>query len=106
VHARRQEAEGKAVRFASGRICGRPPKYAVQNLLAGLATCGVCGGGLVVEQSNNKKGRYAYYICHRRRHHGSSCTNTLRMPVAEMNEAVLHAIETHALTPEAVEQVI
>jgi DNA invertase Pin-like site-specific DNA recombinase len=106
VHARRGETESKAVRFASGRMSGRPPKHAVQNLLAGLATCGVCGGGLVVEQSNNRKGRYAYYICHRRRHHGSACTNTLRISVAEMNEAVLQAVEAHALTPEAIEQVV
>ncbi len=106
VQSRRREAEGRALRFAGGRMSGRPPKYAVQNLLAGLATCGVCGGGMVVEWSNNKKGRYAYYMCHRRRHHGSSCTNGLRMSVTEVNEAVLQAIEQHALTPEAVEQVI
>ena len=35
-----------------------------------------------------------------------ACTNALRIPVAEMNEAVLQAIEEHALTPEAIEQVI
>jgi hypothetical protein len=28
------------------------------------------------------------------------------MPMAEMNEAVLQAVEEHALTPEAIEQVI
>jgi hypothetical protein len=44
-------------------------------------------------------------VCYRRRHNGS-CPNALRMSVAEMNEAVLQAIEEHALTPEAVEQVI
>jgi hypothetical protein len=34
------------------------------------------------------------------------CSNALKLPVAEMNEAVLRAIEEHALTAEAVEQVI
>ncbi|MGH9348757.1 MAG: recombinase zinc beta ribbon domain-containing protein [Vicinamibacterales bacterium] len=87
-------------------MSGRPPKFAVQNLLAGIATCGVCSGGMVVEWSNNRKGRYAYYMCHRRRHHGHSCTNALRMSVTDMNEAVLQAIEAHALTPEAIVQVI
>jgi hypothetical protein len=87
-------------------VSGRSPKHAVQNLLAGLATCGVCGGGLVVEQSNNRKGRYSYYICHRRRHHGSACTNTLRIAVPEMNEAVLQAVEAHVFTPDAIEQVV
>jgi site-specific DNA recombinase len=105
VVGRRREVEGRVVRFEGGRICGRPRKDAEKNLLAGLATCGVCGGGLVVEQSNNRKGRYAYYICHRRRHF-STCTNTLRVRLDEMNEAVLRAVEEHALTPEAVEEVI
>jgi hypothetical protein len=44
------------VRFESGYLSGRPPKNEVVNLLAGLATCGECGGGIIVEQSNNKKG--------------------------------------------------
>jgi hypothetical protein len=105
VASRRADTEGKAIRFASGRISGRPPKTAVQNLLAGLATCGVCGGGLVVETSSRKNGRVAEYICSRRRHN-SSCTNALRIPVAEMNEAVLQAVEQHVFTPEAIEQVI
>ena len=105
VQARRQETAGRALRFASGRITGRPPKHATKNLLAGLATCARCGGGLVVEQSNNKKGRYAYYVCLRRWHHGT-CTNRLRVPIADVNEAVLQAIEEHALTPAAVEAVV
>ncbi len=37
VQSRRRDAEGNALRFTSGRISGRPPKYPVQNLLAGLA---------------------------------------------------------------------
>jgi site-specific DNA recombinase len=105
VASRRQDVEGKAVRFASGRISGRPPKHATTSLLAGLATCGLCGGGLIIEHSNNRKGKYCYYICHRRRT-SSTCTNRLRIPIEDMNEAVLQAVEEHALTPEAIEQVI
>ena len=107
VQVRRQETAGRALRFASGRITGRPPKHATKNLLAGLATCARCGrgGGLVVEQSNNNKGRYAYYVCLRRWHYGT-CTNRLRVPIADVNEAVLQAIEEHALTPAAVEAVV
>jgi hypothetical protein len=45
------------------------------------------------------------YVCHRHRANGA-CTNTLRMPVEDLNEAVLQAVEEHALTPEAIEQVI
>src|SRR5262249_4566121 len=109
VHARRATAEERAVRLrGSGRLCGRPPKHAVQNTLSGVATCGVCGGALVVEWSQNRKGRYAYYACHTRRHSykNISCTNAVRIRVEDLTEAVLQAVEAHALTPEAVEQVI
>ncbi len=105
VQSRRQDAETLAARLAGGRLSGRPPKTATQNLLAGLATCAMCGGGLVVETSSRKRGRKPEYICYRHRANGA-CPNALRMPVEDMNEAVLQAVEEHALTPEAIEQVI
>jgi site-specific DNA recombinase len=105
VAARRQDVEGRAVRFADGRISGRPPKRATNNLLAGLATCALCGGGLTVETAPAKRGRVPEYVCFRHRATGA-CSNTLRMPVADENEAVLAAVEQHALTPEAIAQVI
>ena len=104
VRSRRADVEGRAVRFDSGRLSGRPPKHAIKNLLAGLGSCGTCGGGLVAE-SGGRGARYPQYVCHRHRHNGS-CDNKLRVRVEEVNEAVLQAIEEHALTPEAVEQVI
>jgi site-specific DNA recombinase len=102
VQSRFKEVDGRAVRFESGRLSGRPPKHATPNLLAGIATCGLCGAGLIVE----KGGGQARYHCYTRRHKGGTCENDLRVPVSEMNEAVLVAIEEHALTPEAVEHVI
>jgi site-specific DNA recombinase len=105
VVSRRAATEGKAVRFAGGRLSGRPPKTATTNLLAGLATCALCGGGLIVETAPRKRGRLPEYVCSRRRLNGT-CQNTLRMPVADVNEAVLQAVEEHALTPEAIESVI
>jgi site-specific DNA recombinase len=107
VRERRKETEGRTLRFTDGRMSGRPPAHGVNNLLAGLATCGLCGGGLVVETSKGspRKPRTSHYVCHRRRAFGG-CTNTLRIPVDALNEAVLQAIEQHALTPEAVEAVI
>jgi site-specific DNA recombinase len=107
VQSRRADTAGKALRFASGRLSGRPPKTATQNLLAGLATCAACGGGLVVETSPRKRGRVPEYVCFRHRNHGTGvCANQRHIKVADMNEAVLQAIEQHALTAEAVEQVI
>ena len=105
VATRRAATEGKTLRFASGRISGRPPKSETRNLLAGLATCGVCGGGLIVETSSRKGSRAHEYVCARRRQNGS-CANALRLAATVVNEAVLQAIEAHALTPEAVEAVI
>jgi site-specific DNA recombinase len=107
VQSRLADTAGKTLRFADGRISGRPPKTASKNLLAGLASCGACGGGLVVETSPRKRGRVAEYVCFRHRNHGKGvCANQRHLPVAEMNEAVLAAIEQHALTPDAVAQVI
>ena len=107
VQARRKDIETKTLRFSSGRIHGRPPRHAPVNLLAGLATCGVCGGGLVVELTGTmKNGRRALYVCARRKLNATFCANELRMPATELNEAVLQAVEEHALSPEAVEQVI
>jgi site-specific DNA recombinase len=107
VESRRKDTEGRTVRFLGekGRINGRPPKSATQNLLAGLATCALCGGGLIVETSARKRGRVPEYVCARRRLNGT-CPNALRMAAREVNEAVLQAIEEHALTPEAIEAVI
>ena len=59
----------------------------------------------MVETGGNKRGRIPESICHRRRANGV-CSNALKVSVAEMNEAVLQAIEAHALTPEAIEHVI
>ena len=57
VPPRRREAETLAARLAGGRLAGRLPKTPTQNLLAGLATCALCGGGLIVETSPGKRGR-------------------------------------------------
>jgi hypothetical protein len=105
VQARRREAETLAARMAGGRLSGRPPKAPTANLLSGLSLCGLCGGGLIVETSPRKRGRIPEYVCYRHRNSGT-CPNALRMAVTDLNEAVLQAIEQHALTPEAIEQVV
>jgi hypothetical protein len=105
VQARLEQTEGHAMRFAGGRLAGRPPKHGIVNLLAGLATCGVCGGSLVVETSARKGKRVAEYVCHSRRHKGT-CGNTLRASADVMHESVLHWLEEQVFTPEALEHVI
>ena len=107
VVERLKESEERSARFSNGKLIGRPKKQAVTNLLANLATCGVCGGGLVVEtyKTTTGKPRAAHYVCNRRRAYGK-CANALRIAVDVMNEAVLWAVEEHALTPEAIEAVV
>ena len=51
------------------------------------------------------KSRIPRYVCHRQ-WRADSCANKLQVRVEEMNEAVLSAVEEHALTPEDIEQVI
>jgi site-specific DNA recombinase len=106
--AARQEKEGRALRLNNGILLGRPPKHGAFNLLAGLATYGDCGGGLVIETSKStaKKPRKPHYMCHRHRDAGGVCPTNLRVPVEDVNEEVLQAIERHALTPAAIEEVI
>jgi site-specific DNA recombinase len=105
VQTQRQETESRTLRLESGRLSGRPPLNRVVSLLAGQTRCGICGGGLIVESGGKKRGRIPKYICNRHRTN-RSCPNALRIACEEMDEAVLSAIEEHALTPEAINQVI
>lgn len=86
VRARRKETESRALRFDGGRMSGRPPQHAIKNLLAGLATCGLCGKGLVVETSPLKRGRVSEYLCSSHRRKGT-CTNALHPTIESVNEA-------------------
>jgi hypothetical protein len=104
VQSRLKTFESHALCTESGRLCGRPPKHAVNNLLSGLAKCGVCGGGIVVH-THGKARRNAEYVCNRARTNGR-CSNRLRLPLAELNETILQAVEAHVLTPEAIEHVV
>jgi site-specific DNA recombinase len=73
VAARRADTAGRALRFADGRMSGRPPKHETKNLLAGLAQCGLCGGAMVVETSPRKHGRVPEYVC--KQHRWGRCAN-------------------------------
>jgi site-specific DNA recombinase len=101
-----------ALRFSNGKLQGRPPRKAETNLLAGLAQCGVCGGGIVVQTYKTSEGkpRRSHYLCSRKRigkcRDSAGRTNDLRLELNETNETILATIEKHALTPEAVERVV
>lgn len=48
---------------------------------------------------------FAEYVCRRYRHN-RACTNKNRVSVEALNEAVLHIVEEHALSADAIERVV
>ena len=105
AHERLKGARKIYLRGTAGQLWGRPTdgvesKY----LLTGLARCGVCGGSLVVRSRSHGGRRAFFYGCTSYHHRGRTvCTNTLEMPLAEADEAVLSHLETDALSPEVLE---
>ena len=77
VASRRADTEGKPLRFA-GTPFWPTAETEMRNLLARLATCGLCGGGLVVETSGHKAGRVPQYVCTRFRRQGTARTAARR----------------------------
>lgn len=123
VQERHRAIQERTIRFGRGHLGGRPPRREVRNLLAGLARCGECGSGLVVETAGRGDHRLAAYTCRRYRHSPTRaeleryvveparataifCANALRIATEVMHEAVLQAVEEHVLIPEAVELVV
>ncbi len=107
VNSRRHGGRRQDAPIREWPASGRPPKNAVQNLLAGLATCGdMRWWPRRRERRQKTRTRIRNTSVHRHRDQRHAVTNALRIRVADMNEAVLQAIEEHALTPEAIEQVI
>ena len=104
VVERHKEMKSRALRYSNGRLGGRPPKHEAQNLLSGMMLCAFCKGGIVCETPST--GRQKLYVCGTRKKKGNLCENNIRMATSVLNEAVLQAIEEHALTPEAIERVI
>ena len=102
---RRRDVESRSVRFKSGHLGGRPRRNEVINLLAGLASCRLCGGGMVVETSARMGGRVYEYACRTRRHQGT-CPNIKRVDREVVHEAVLVGMEEHVLVPGRVEEFI
>ena len=105
AHSRLKGARAIYLRGTQGQLWGRPTdgvesKY----LLTGMARCGACGGSLVVRSRSHRGRRAFFYGCTSNHHRGRSvCTNTLEMPMAAADEAVLSQLEGDALRPEVIE---
>ena len=79
-----------------------PPRFVTGPvLLAGLATCGECGGGLVMRTGTSKTGKiYTYYTCANRMTKGSKACRGTNVPMPALDDLVLSGIEEHLLPPE------
>jgi hypothetical protein len=77
---------------------------AARYLLSGMALCGVCGGTFVAKASGHRIAarRHVHYTCHAYLVKGSSvCANSLTLPRAATDRAILSLIESALLRPEA-----
>ena len=70
-------------------------------LLTGIATCGICGGGMTMSTGTSKSGKlYTYYACASRAQKGKSACPGIRVPMPYLDELILKAVEERILLPE------
>lgn len=81
--------------------CGLQSKY----LLSGLMRCATCGGNITI--TGGQKHSHYYYGCSVYQNKGYTvCANDHRERMADIDQAVLSAIENSALTPDSVDYVL
>lgn len=74
-------------------------------LLSGHVRCGVCGGAVGVVGGSRSSARGHVYGC-LRKHKTGLCANTVRLPLALVDDAVLTAVAGDVLRPQVVRDVI
>lgn len=81
-------------RSADGKLCGHPSGADLRSayLLSGIAKCGVCGESLVSFKRKPGQGKDLYVCAFHHRRGEAICTNTIRMPQATLDSALLHAL--------------
>jgi hypothetical protein len=96
-------------RGRNGQLLGRPPTGLTStHLLTGLSECGACHGGFMVRHAGQTaRGRRAYYVCTTSNNRGRLvCGNTMPLPMAEADDAVLSQVRNLVLNPDVVEGAI
>ncbi len=108
VQRRLETSRAAYVRDTAGHLWGRPPNAAESRyLLTGLAACGPCGGGLIVNSRVSGTRRVFTYTCSYFYHRGKAvCANGQAIPMELANGDVLTALRHRLLTPEAIEDTI
>jgi len=97
------------LRTTNGQLWGKPPSgIESKYLLTGMATCGVCGGGLVayprVHGRPGARKRVHCYACPRAR--VGVCRNDLEVPLSMADEAALAMMSGDVLSPAVVDLAI
>jgi hypothetical protein len=82
-------------------LAGRSAKYA----LTGIARCGVCEGAVGCASTRQGGAYVKSYACLRRHLRGPrACSASVRQPMAKIEAGLLSYLESHILTPEAIER--
>lgn len=108
AHGRLRAFRAAYIRTNGGKLIGRPSagvesKY----LLTGFATCGQCGGGMMIRTRDWKRMRRPYYLCANYHHRGTSvCKNGLEILMATADRALLDTLSEELLQPEVIEHAI
>ncbi len=73
-------------------------------LLSGLCRCGQCGSAMTLECG--KSGRYRYYQCRKRLREGKDACAGNRIPVKNLDEALLNHLRLQLFRPDRVTQML
>ena len=86
----------RALRLSNGQLIGRPPGEGARYLLTGLLTCAACGAGMeVLSRPSGQRRAYIYRCSANRREGVSICANSLPVPIADADDAVLATGRAH-----------
>jgi Recombinase zinc beta ribbon domain len=102
AHERLRSSRQNYLRATNGELWGKPANGVESKyLLTGMATCGVCGGGMLVYSRSHGKQRAFFYACPRAR--VDLCANGLEVPMLVADAAVLGMMADEVLSPEVIE---
>jgi site-specific DNA recombinase len=111
AHAQIDKARALYQTATKGLRGGRPRVTSSKYLLPGLAKCALCHGGLHVRTDNHgsagRRTRRFHYACTTHQNKGTSaCRNRIKMPMPDIDAAVLCAIRDEVLAPDIIEEVV
>jgi len=106
VQERRQQAAQVYLRNTAGKLWGKPTNGVESRyLLTGMAVCGQCGSGLTVRSNGGARRRF-FYRCRAAAERGTVCANTMALPMALTDQAVLGYLEPALLHPDVVAEAL